>query len=440
MSNKKKFAGYVRVSDVAGRSGPSFISPDVQREAIERLASANGLELSEVVTELDVSGARSVASRELGRLVEQVEDGRLGGLIAWRLSRLSRSLVDTVLVARRVDEAGGRLLCTDFDSQGAMAKPMLGLLAGLAEAELDQRRTGWAAARERAVARGVLPARAPFGYRRDETGVLVVEPGEAERVREAFRARLRGASLRKIADVLGSSATGAGKVIRNPVYIGTVRHGDAVLENAHEAILDRRTFELVQATHREAPARDGSLASVGVLAGFLRCAGCGFVLTVSSNSARIPSYSCRGRRKDSVCTARASGGVAKVDAYVWPMIEERAGTVDLEELMLELVDAQERFVAADRELSAFVEGVSVAEVGAEAYSLGVTSRREALRAAAATYREALDSQDAVSRDEGLEGQRELARRVLVSATLRKTASGRGRYEPIEDRLELVWRD
>lgn len=57
--------GYIRVSRVHGREGASFISPTVQRDAIERLATAKMVELGEVVEELDVSGAKPIDEREL---------------------------------------------------------------------------------------------------------------------------------------------------------------------------------------------------------------------------------------------------------------------------------------------------------------------------------------------------------------------------------------
>ena len=52
------FDAYIRVSSVKGRSGPSFISPDVQRDTIERLANANRVEVAQTVEDLDVSGAK----------------------------------------------------------------------------------------------------------------------------------------------------------------------------------------------------------------------------------------------------------------------------------------------------------------------------------------------------------------------------------------------
>jgi Resolvase, N terminal domain len=69
------YLGYVRVSDVHGRNGDSFISPSVQRETIERLAAAKGLELGPIVEELDVSGGNKIEDRKLGELVQSIERG-----------------------------------------------------------------------------------------------------------------------------------------------------------------------------------------------------------------------------------------------------------------------------------------------------------------------------------------------------------------------------
>jgi hypothetical protein len=69
-----RFDGYIRVSDTKGRSGERFLSPEIQRDTIRRLAREKALELNEpIVEELDVSGGKRVEDRELGRLIERVE-------------------------------------------------------------------------------------------------------------------------------------------------------------------------------------------------------------------------------------------------------------------------------------------------------------------------------------------------------------------------------
>ena len=48
--------GYIRVSSRLGREGPGYISPDVQREAIERWAAYKDVEVDEWHVDEDWSG------------------------------------------------------------------------------------------------------------------------------------------------------------------------------------------------------------------------------------------------------------------------------------------------------------------------------------------------------------------------------------------------
>jgi Resolvase, N terminal domain len=72
MQNKTMDA-YIRVSRVAGRDkkngGDSFHSPEEQEDGIRRWAASNCATIAEVITELDVSGGKRAAERELERLV-----------------------------------------------------------------------------------------------------------------------------------------------------------------------------------------------------------------------------------------------------------------------------------------------------------------------------------------------------------------------------------
>ena len=97
-----RFDGYIRVSDTKGRGGESFLSPAIQRDTIERLAKAKSIELGEIVEEIDVSGGKRIEDRELGRLLERVETGESAGVIVWKLSRFSRSLLDAVEATTRI--------------------------------------------------------------------------------------------------------------------------------------------------------------------------------------------------------------------------------------------------------------------------------------------------------------------------------------------------
>ena len=60
---QRRAIGIVRVSRVSGREGESFASPDEQRQRIEVECERAGLDLLEVIPELDVSGGTPLAER-----------------------------------------------------------------------------------------------------------------------------------------------------------------------------------------------------------------------------------------------------------------------------------------------------------------------------------------------------------------------------------------
>jgi DNA invertase Pin-like site-specific DNA recombinase len=158
--------GYIRVSQVRGRSGASFISPAVQRERIESWARLQGAVLGEVFEELDESGAR----KDRPLLIEalrRVESGESQGLVVARLDRFGRSLTDSLAAIERIQAAGGTFASVGdgLDLSTDTGKLVLRIMLSMAEWELDRIRSQWDVARERAVARGVhLGSRRPSGY------------------------------------------------------------------------------------------------------------------------------------------------------------------------------------------------------------------------------------------------------------------------------------
>src|SRR6266700_1637508 len=98
--------GYIRVSRVGGRTGESYISPKVQREKITGWAKLHDVTLSQVVVEEDVSGARPVDERELGKLLERVESGESEGIVAFKLSRFGRGALETLQAVERIRKVG----------------------------------------------------------------------------------------------------------------------------------------------------------------------------------------------------------------------------------------------------------------------------------------------------------------------------------------------
>jgi site-specific DNA recombinase len=450
------FAGYIRVSDVGGRNGDSFISPDVQRETIERLAQSRGLELGETVQELDVSGGKSIDSRELGRLVREVEAGELEGIIVWKVSRFSRNQLDAVQVLDRIDRAGGRLLAEDFDSAAPMAKAMRGLMSGLAEEERDQRREGWKQAKLRAVERGVFPGRTPYGYQRAEDRTLVPHPEQSETVREIFRLRAEGSGYSAICRALNvPSPTGGSQwptqtvlqMLRNRIYLGEVTHGSHTTENAHEALVSPTEFDLAQTTRSSRPRRERPASADALLHGIAHCAGCGHKLKIlqNTNGTQVRYY-CKDAECKEPCPAKAYAAVKDLDAYAeeWFLNELRgvnpiATALEAHEQIALATHALEQAEAQLREFA--VKADAADSFFAEAYD----SRKmavEAARSDLAQARSAARPIDALPDGSLLDAWPTLdiadKRRIIASVVDEVRLSGKARDgKPMAERVQFV---
>ena len=111
---------YIRVSDVRGRSGESFISPRDQEERCLALARARGYEIGEVFEELDVSGG-NMRRPKLEEAIARVEAGVSAGIIVAKLDRFARTLVGGLQTLERINELGGAVIVADgeFDTSTA---------------------------------------------------------------------------------------------------------------------------------------------------------------------------------------------------------------------------------------------------------------------------------------------------------------------------------
>src|SRR6516162_1585560 len=109
MSSTKKtrrLDAYIRVSDVHGREGDSFISPRVQEERIRAWATANGHEIVEAFHELDVSGG-TMDRPLLNEVMARFDAGETDGLVVFRLDRFGRTLVGALALIEQIHERDG---------------------------------------------------------------------------------------------------------------------------------------------------------------------------------------------------------------------------------------------------------------------------------------------------------------------------------------------
>jgi len=396
---QSRYAAYVRVSQVGGREGDSFISPSVQREQCERWAALRGVQVVAYYEDLDVTGGK-LSRPGLDAMMESVRRGELDGIVVARLDRLSRAgVADALKLVEELDEHEVKLAAVDLGIDPMTTFGEFAMTIMLALARMERRRIteSWDEANRRAIGRGIhFTAQVPFGYRRGEDKRLVIDPETSPLVREAFRRRAQRESWRKIANWLNDvhprddgrdwSPRFIATMIQRKTYLGIAHHGKHEQADAHAAIVTLPEWDAANAINGgPGPVHEkGSL-----LAGIIRCAGCRYAMrrtfTTYRDGRRVELYSCQVRHTGGKCPAPASAMAHLIEPAVeeWVLtwvghasrVEGEAGG--------QLEEAQRAYDHAEARMTAFLDDDELMQaVGRDAYLAQADKRRQAVEDAA----------------------------------------------------------
>jgi DNA invertase Pin-like site-specific DNA recombinase len=299
MSAQRRAIAIVRVSQVNGRDGERFVSPEDQRQQAEALCKREGLKLLDSWPELDVSGGAPLRRRQhLRRAVEAIEAGKAEVLIAAYFDRLVRSLKVQAEVVERVEAANGEVRLGDFGqlTEGTAVQWFSGTLVGAA-AEYLRRSTAerLAKVQQIAIEQGRWPVILIPSLRRDESGQIELDPANLAIVEGACRLRLSGATFAEVRDYLKRhgierSYHGTTSLLKSRQLIGEITFGHRV--GTVPATIDRDTFDRMQrrsVPRGRKPKSDRLLARLGVL----RCGSCGSRMVVAtSHNSSYWTYRC----------------------------------------------------------------------------------------------------------------------------------------------------
>lgn len=403
--------GYTRVSRVGDRA-ERLISPEVQAERIKAYASSRGLTVHMLDPELDVSGG-TVERPILSQAIAAIERGEAAGIIVAQLDRLSRmDITDALHTIRRIESAGAQVIAVAENFDVATAEGRMGRTVALAmgEMQLDRYKAQFREAKQRAVGRGVWPMPiVPAGYRRGEDRRLEPDPERAPLIVRAFEMRAGGASWAPIAELLGKGLTGARKVIINRVYLGEINLGEWRNPAAHPPLVSRELWEAAQIVHPPPPR---STQPPALLAGLVRCASCGFKMSVSESI-----YRCRPVKAAGRCPAPAITSKLRLEELVSRTVEAHvaSATVTATEATDALAAAKVELASAEDELALYQQATRVADVGVEHFSAGMRERTEEVerkRRAVAKAQLALPPPNVVPSSLSSERERHALRRSL----------------------------
>lgn len=260
---------YTRKSTSEGLD-QDFTSLDAQRESAMSYINSQKNEGWIVLEDQYNDGGYTGANTDrpaLKRLVEDIKANKINCVVVYKVDRLSRSLIDFVQMLELFEQNKVTFVSVtqQFSTNTSMGRLTLNILLSFAqfEREIISERTKdkMAAARKKGKWLGGKP---PLGYNIDKEGrKLVINPQEAELVRTIFDLYIKGYSLKLLGKELTNRGyrsksytsqegnksggnifqnTALNAIIRNPLYIGKVRHAQTLYDGEQEAIIDEKTF------------------------------------------------------------------------------------------------------------------------------------------------------------------------------------------------------
>jgi DNA invertase Pin-like site-specific DNA recombinase len=447
----RPLAGVVRVSHMGDRkAGAPNVHAD--REQVQDVI-AEGERMRVPVRmlppELDVSGAVPLKDRpSLREAVEGVEEGRYSGIIVAYLSRLGRSVREQLAVWDRVEKAGGRIVVVRerIDTSTPSGRYVRTILLANAERELEEYAERFASLREWATAAGIWQHRqTPRGYRRDPDTRRLVPDDNADEVRRAFARRGAGESILAIARDLQMTPAGVRMLLRNRAYLGELRVGRHVNTAAHPPLVTEEAWLSAQRMRTPRPPR--SAEPVALLAGLVRCASCGHLMT-RARSGKQRIYTCPAYHSAGTCPRPAAITLRILDDHVASIALTEIGTLRARAAGGDrpLRSARQAVRQAERELAAYLEGVAAAGLSPGQYAEGARKRsnavdeaRERLATLLERERTKVDGDPLTAWARMDQGQRNRLLRSLIEAVI-VVPVGRGRRVPVSDRARVLAND
>jgi len=310
-----KAAIYTRIS--LDRSGQRA-GVDRQEADCRALCDQRGWTVVEVYCDNDTSAYSEVDRPAYDRLVGDVTDGLVDVVVAWHQDRLWRSVIEHQLFLDLAAKAGLRAVVTptgEFDPADADDGFVSTVLAAVAKHQSASTARRMARRQVEKAEKGEHHGgRRAFGHTASRDALV---PHEADMIRDAAERVLAGIPEYRIIKEWRDAGikTSMGRDWSVDALTGLLRqariaglrehHGQVVAEAVWPPIIDRVTFERLQALFRSRRRGPRRSPQASLLSGLLVCWRCGANLNASRWEGK-PRYFCRP------ATARGCAGVTVV--------------------------------------------------------------------------------------------------------------------------------
>lgn len=258
----------------------------------------------------------------------------------WRLDRLGRDLAEYATQLRDLKRLGVDVVSVTQPGESLMMQQISGVFA---EQESRDKSVRISSSKFHRAMEGKWNGKTPLGYDRkpapDGRGCVLAPNRDAAIVKELFTMYASGKySVRSIRDHLNKKRPALTRaavwhLLKNPAYIGMVRHGQwsnskftpkpevTITKGLHPPIVDEATFKKVQARLKSNGMirGRGGLNPTHLFAGLVRCGECGRTFVGHMNVPKNAYYYCSRRTSAGDCKAAGVPESRLRDAVIKPL-------------------------------------------------------------------------------------------------------------------------
>lgn len=306
---KRKVAGYARVSTDHEDQENSYEAQ--VSYYTDYIKSRDDWEFVAVYADEGISGCATKGRDGFNTMIADALAGKVDLIITKSVSRFARNTVDSLTTIRKLKDNGIEVYFEKeqiwtFDGKGELLITIMSSLAQEESRSISENVT-WGHRKNFADGKVMVPFGRFLGFERGENGEIVVNQEQAVIVKLIYELFLEGYSPYKIAQILtekGIPTPGGkkvwGKAVVESILTNEKYKGDALLQKVfttdfltkkkkknegevpqyyvtgnHEAIIDPKVFEQVQAELARRKNEKGRYSGVGVFSSRIKCGECG---------------------------------------------------------------------------------------------------------------------------------------------------------------------
>ena len=212
-----------------------------------------------LITMTATTQAATWSGPALKQIMADIEAGKVNVVVVYKVDRLTRSLADFAKIVEHFDKYKVSFVSVTqhFNTTSSMGRLTLNVLLSFAQFEREvtgeRIRDKIAASKKKGMWMGGI---VPLGYKVVDRKLLI-EESEAITVRRVFREFLRLGSVLRLEEWLRANniRTRRGNyflrgplytMLRNPLYLGLIRHKTEIYPGEHAGIIDRVTWDEAQ--------------------------------------------------------------------------------------------------------------------------------------------------------------------------------------------------